>query len=243
MKTLTIAGTAALLVSTAFADPMHSAKPPGHRPDTATPNPEALFVPIVPCRAFDGQQLNAGSARKFTLSGPTATCTAVPASATAVAISLTSTASSGNGGVSAYPYNMPSSTRALTFHSGSDETASVTVGLNANAIALKANGASTKIAGDITGYYAPQIEAFIFADGSIYSRTARVLSVTHVGTGSYNITVDRDVIDCAVQVTPEQYPNIAAGVGNGGDVINVYIFTGDGTKTPVDDYFNVSAHC
>lgn len=202
MKTFLATATTALLVSTALAGPMPSGKPPGGAPDTATPNPEALFVPIAPCRAFSGQQLNVNIPRHFVISGPTGAC-GVPASATAVTISLSSSSSSGNGSVTAYPFGAtPGSTRALTFNSSIDLTAAVTVGLGSNAIALRANSSSTKIAGDVTGYYAPQIEAYVSWDGSIQSRTARILGVTHDDIGMFTVEVDRDVSECAIQLTP-----------------------------------------
>lgn len=98
-----------------------------------------------------------------------------------------------------------------------------------------------KIAGDVTGYYVPQIEAYINYDGSIYSRTARILSVTHNDTGSYTVTADRNVEQCAVQVTPVEGA-IATGDGYSGNSIRVLIYAADGT-TPVDADFNLSAHC
>jgi hypothetical protein len=236
-KSLAATATVSLLVSSALADPMHSPKLlAGGR--TRQSNPEAVFVPITPCRAFKGQQLTAGTPRRFTISGPTGPC-GVPASATAVAISLTTTSNSGNGSISAYPYGMPSSTTALTFYANRDETASVTVGVADEFIVLRANGSSTKIAGDVTGYYAQQIDAYLTSEGGLATQTARVLSSTHTsGTGVYTVVIDRDVTNCVAQVTP--FRGQATGYTDGN---TVFVSTYNSAGTANDEEFNVSVIC
>jgi hypothetical protein len=238
-KSFVAGGAVSLLICAALAAPAHMHSPKHLRGGRALRqnDPEAVFVPITPCRAFDGQQLNEGIARRFTISGPTGACN-LPESATAVTISLTTTASSGNGSVSAYPYQKPSSTRALTFHSDSDETVPVTVGLAGDAIALRANGSSTRIAGDVTGYYAQQIEAYITSGGGIYSQTARILSATRNSTGTYTIVVDRDLDECAAQVTP-LYGQGAGYTSGNTVVVNNY----DSAGAAADIEFNVSVLC
>jgi hypothetical protein len=226
-----------------------------HSEFAATPSPETVFEAIQPCRAFDTHAttpLAANTNRAFAVAGTigfgfqgghTGGC-GVPTSATAVAISLTTSLASASGTVAAFPFAAsvpPPATAAVGFNPSQTQVAGVTVGIGQNKIFLRPTGGSTQATGDITGYYAPQIEAFINADGTIFSSTSRVLSATHDGAGRYSIIVDRDVYYCAVHVTASTGNLIGNGYGNVGNTITVGLDTPDSTLTDVP--FNVSAHC
>lgn len=236
--------------------PVRQLTPPP--PAELTSNPELMFVPLAtPCRIFDTSRTTAfatGEKRTFFINSGdfnykkqgarTSEGCGVPASASGVAISLTSSSSGANGSLSAAPLGGAATTTALSFSPGRNATAGVSLGVNSNRIVLQANGGSTNVAGDVTGYFMPQIQAYVFDNGSLFSGTPRVLSSENLAAGSYRIVVDREVFTCAVAVTAASPGYFASAYGDTGNTIVVQIFTvSGGNLVNANSPFNVVAHC
>jgi hypothetical protein len=194
--------------------------------------PELIYTPITPCRAFGGIAQTPGQTLNFQITGaadlsgqggPTKGC-GIPASAKAVSINL-SASSSSTGKLTGFAKGTtrPNIT-SLNYQPNKTETAGTTVSIGSDGkISVYTSGAS-KSFGDVTGYFAPQIAVFLRGDGSVVSATTRILKTEGSGSGQYKITVDRNVESCAVQVTPRggQSGGVAATQDN-------FIFTGTWT--------------
>ena len=81
-------------------------------------------------------------------------------------------------------------------------------------------------------------------DGSIYSGSIRVLSAHHDSTGTYTVTVDRDLTGCSVAA------NVAGGMYYVSAYISGNIVVGDtwalsstGTATDTDLYWYFTVAC
>lgn len=223
---------------------------------------ESVFVPITPCRIADtrvaGGALGNNSSRAFYVRGTTGFNTqggkvggcGVPQSATAVTANVTIPAvSSGGGYLIGWPYGAPAPhTNFVTYPTGQTVTVNPTFALSAGgdpSLAMKNVGHSAYVVIDVTGYYAPQMEGSVSPAGGLYAGTARMVSASHVGTGSYSVTWDTDVTYCTPTVTPYGGTGYYAEAYNfSGTTTYIHVwYLNSGTVTPVDQYVNVVVTC
>jgi hypothetical protein len=271
MKVSLTLATTALLVTTGVAaasppgtgnDPAAGAAPAADSPAVAVaPSTlETVFVPITPCRIIDtrsaGGQIATGTTRAFHVRGSTdftsqggnATGCGIPESATAVAVSVTPTAVAKTGYLHVWPYGQaePNATIAHYFLGQTNTTgATITLGSGIYDINAKTYTGATSLVVDLTGYYAPQMAAFVALDGTLQFATPRVTAASHVSTGNYIVTFDTDVSRCSFAVTPYAYNWVAAVGPQIGNVnqAHVYIHEQAGSTTAHDNSFFIQAVC
>ncbi|RXF72949.1 hypothetical protein [Hansschlegelia zhihuaiae] len=97
--------------------------------------------------------------------------------------------------------------------------------------------------GDITGYFAPQIQVYMNYDGTAYAVMTRILATSKLGTGSYMIETDRNLQLCSVHVNIDGGYYYASAYPSGN---NIYVQTWaitNGSPVATDLYHNVSAKC
>jgi hypothetical protein len=179
---------------------------------------DAVFRAIAPCRIVDtrlkggpiGNQQSrtyfVGGTTGFTPQGGKNGGCGIPVGATAIAASLTAPTPTGLGAIRAWPNGSAEPIATVLSYSqnitaSSGATLSIATSPGA-ALRIKNYRGPTNLFIDVTGYYAQQIEARVNADGTLASATSRILSVSKTGTGRYAITVDVDVSQCSITVTP-----------------------------------------
>jgi hypothetical protein len=187
-----------------------------------TPPPETVFTAVAPCRALlTPTKIPANTSRLVQIvgsgfgsqGGPTGGC-GVPASATAVAMSFTAYGASSPGYLTAYAAGAarPGVT-TVSYPVNGAATAGTIVQLGDQGRISLFAAKDVTVAGEVTGYYAPQIRGTINLDGSIKYATSRIVSSTSTGTGAYSVTLDRNVTGCAASAAP---------FGAGSYIINAY---------------------
>lgn len=231
-----------------------------HRPAVAAPvQEETVFVPITPCRIVDTRAKGGpvSAARSFYVAGSThfadqggtsGGC-AVPASATAVSANVVATGAKKSGYVKGYPAGSAAPTASvLNFATASianDLSLAVRPG-TAQGLTLAAN-TPVQLVVDLTGYYAPQIEAFVDSDGTLDTGTGRVLGVSHVaGTGTYTVSTDSNIFNCSTTATSTQVGAYAAAVpasSLSSVVVHTWTVTDAGATVSTDENFNLTVTC
>jgi hypothetical protein len=220
--------------------------------DTTT---ETKYTAIPSCRIVDtrlgGGPLTNGHPRSFHALGNTGFGTQggvacdIPAAATAVTGSIVALSASANGyfRVFAYGGSLPSGSflnynKSLTL--GASGTIPVVSGTrNFTVLAV---GGSTQLVIQLTGYYVPAMSGEISSSGALV-RGSRVTSVTHIGTGSYQVDFDRDVSGCAYNATSYFYGTTLEVEPRSGDTHGVYVGAADYNGTGVDTYFYLTVTC
>ncbi|WP_020180714.1 hypothetical protein [Methylopila sp. M107] len=220
-------------------------------PTAATRKPyDLIFTPIVPCRAFySPSAVAANSTANYQITGtgsfvpqggPAGGC-GVPVSAKAVAINLSAVSASSAGYFRANATGAATPpTTVLTYRAAVNETGAATVALGtAGGLSVYSAG-KTRIVGDVTGYYAPQIHAVLAPTGGIYDGSERVLSSTRLSQGSYRVQIDRDPAGCTPIPTVNGSAYFASAYVSGG-----YIYAN--TYTPggaaADVYWALAVFC
>jgi hypothetical protein len=266
-----VALAAGCLVGTGVAiasgpDSNDSATPQGMPVSPAAVTPpavmETVFVPITPCRIIDtraaGGQIAANATRAFRIRGTTGFeaqggtsggC-GIPQSATGIMVSVSSVNIGGTGYFRAWPYGQSAPNASIAHYEAGPITttgATMTLGDAGGAydLNIRAYSAPASIVVDVTGYFAPQMAAFVGLDGSLQFATPRVLAASHVSTGNYLVTFDTDVSECSFVVTPYAY-NWAVAVGPQLGNVNqahIYIHDQGSSTTPHDTSFYIQAVC
>ncbi len=253
----------------AAAAALHStgaSRPHVYRAAAVTPQlrPEALFVPLTACRVIytPGHGiLTPTQVRNFYVSGNVgfrqqggkAGGCAVPQTATAVAINFRVLSPTAAGYLTVWPDTAREpSTATLSWIKGASLGDTSTMAIVAGPgldLSAHVHGTSAHISADVLGYYVPQIEAEIGADGTINSGTARVVSVSHAAnSGAYAITLDRPARTCspaAVTYNVGHYASVGLSSSTTPNVISVYTWNIDGNgSTLLNDYsFFLSVTC
>ncbi len=230
---------------------------PATAPAADTSADESVLTPMTPCRIVD-TRLAGGpvlSTRSFYVGGTTEFVTqggnvggcGIPVGTTAIAANIVATGETGSGYMKAWPAGATAPTASIiNFSRGVTIANELTLAINPTA-ALALNvlaSAHTQVVIDVTGYYRPQISADITSSGAFFNNTARVLSVTHPGTGSYVVTVDRPSEVCSAQVTSVDAGHWADAITEANGTVDVHTqaLVG-GVATPVDDEFNFTLVC
>lgn len=207
-----------------------------------------LFTPVAGCRAFKQVKVLAKKTKNLQITGdgdfsnqggPPTGC-GIPASAKAVSISLTAS-SPAKGFLTAYPQGTARpKTNLLSYTPNEKNTAGATVLLNeAGRIKVYSKKTAT-VAGDITGYYAPQIWVYGDLNGNIVDASPRILSLTQNSTGQYTVVVDRDVSSCAATASGDLSGYIMSAYTSGSSVY-VYIRNHEGVLS--NYWFNLQVMC
>jgi hypothetical protein len=249
-----VATTAANAAPTAHLQPAnpHAKLAPAAAVDTAS---ELKYTAIPSCRIVDtriaGGALANNGTRSFYALGNTGFgaqggvgCD-IPAAASAVTGSIVALSASANGYLKVFAYggSLPSGTFMTFNHSltvGASGTIPVVPGTrNFSVLGV---GGSVQLVIQLTGYYVPGMSAEISSSGA-YVRGSRVVSVTHIGTGSYQVDFDRDVSGCVYNATSYFYGTIVEVEPRSGDAHGVYIGAADYNGTGVDTYFYLTVTC
>lgn len=258
-----VLGVGVALVATAAAataaPPAHLQPPNAHAKvvpaaaaDTAT---ESKYTPIPSCRIVDtryaGGPLSNGSTRSFYALGNTGfgaqggTACDIPSSATAVTASIVALSATANGyfKVFAYGGSLPSGSflnynKSLTL--GASGT--IPVANSTRNFTVLAVGGSVQVVVQVTGYYVPAMWAEVSSSGSLV-RGSRVVSITHIGTGSYQVDFDRDVSACGYNATSYFYGTTMEVEPRSGDSHAVFVAAADYNGTGVDTYFYLTVTC
>jgi hypothetical protein len=230
----------------------------------AAPNLEAVFVPVKPCRLVDtrkgGGALGGQSSRNFLVrgtagfaaqGGTTGGC-GIPDSASGVAANVTVTGATGNGFLVGYPAGtIAAVTNFVTYQKAVTTTVNPTFALAAfgstTDLAVANHGSPAQLIVDVTGYYAPQLHAWVTDAGVLARHTSRVLSSVRDATGAYTVTFDRDLDACSVSVGA--FPGTASGSayvkGAQEDQVVVYFYSTlqGGIPQPTDTNFYLDVTC
>ncbi|MET0313432.1 MAG: hypothetical protein ABW275_03480 [Hansschlegelia sp.] len=216
---------------------------------------ELTYTPIKGCRAFDTRAtapIGANQVRSFHVGGsaqfpgqggPAHGC-GVPASATAVELSLSTVNASAAGYLTAFAYNAARpATVSLTYPAAFTTTSTQILPVNAANVSVFSSR-QTHVAGDVTGYFAPQIAAEINPSGSIKTATSRLISAERFATGNYKLVFDRDVSSCIPVISPTNpgsTPVINTVMGAALYVVNWS--PGEVGYAAADDGFLIAVHC
>jgi hypothetical protein len=225
--------------------------------------PEALFVPVRPCRIADtrrhGGRFRAGWARSvrvrgtvgFAPQGGASGGYGIPAGATAIAASVTSSGTTADGHLIDYPAGTPApSTFFSSCTRGQARTTNpvlplAPIGVDP-ALTIKNVGGTPDVIIDVTGYWQPQIEGMVDRFGQIFAGSSRLVSAAHLGVGLYAVTVDGDVTNCTPTVTGFSGHVYASAFGFAGNTVNVSTWTLDTTthaEVATDMYLYLSVAC
>jgi hypothetical protein len=225
---LAIAGSVTAAVAIGLSASAWASGPPGPNlasltasPRLVSPRPpartETSFVPITPCRIVDtliaGGKLGNGTVRTYVVGGKTGFAPqggttggcGIPISATAIAATVTAPTPVARGFLRTFPANRsePGAT-TLSYLGGLSANTGATIPIQSGAAAalkVKNHGGPTHLIIDVSGYYAPPMEAEIAADGTVYAGGSRLVRTQRDGKGEYQVFWDTDVNNCAAQVT------------------------------------------
>jgi hypothetical protein len=213
-----------------------------------TPPPETVFTAVAPCRALlTPTKIPANTSRLVQIvgsgfgsqGGPTGGC-GVPASATAVAMSFTAYGASSPGYLTAYAAGAarPGVT-SVSYPVNGAATAGTIVQLGDQGRISLFAAKDVTVAGDVTGYYAPKLFAFVAKNGTLY-RGNRVTAVIRPTYAKYSVFFDRNIDNCVAHVTSEYAPYFMSAQVTG-DKVDVYTY--DKTGTASEYYFYLSVNC
>lgn len=223
----------------------------------AVPSPylETSYVAITPCRVVDtrvnGGALGDGVAREYYVAGTfgfspqggkSGGC-GIPTSAKAVSTTVTAVGAAGEGYVRSYPAGSSEPTATLLNYSKVNTGTSGNLPIRSGSgkhLALKNHLSSTHLVVDVTGYFIPQMDAYILSSGTISDNSGRLLSSTKTGTGTYSLQWDRDVTACSVNVNPDFSAKFATAYTSG---TYTYVYTFTDAGVPVDYWFNINVNC
>jgi hypothetical protein len=207
-----------------------------------------IFTPIAPCRVFGGVAQSAGQTLNFQITGtadltgqggPGGGC-GVPAYAKAVSMNLSAT-SSAAGKIIGFAKGTPRpNTVSLNYQPGKTETAGTIVAMDDAGKASIYTSAASRTFGDVTGYYEPQLWAYVGLDGNLIDSSGRILRTLRIANGTYDVIFDRDVFRCSAVASSDYEPLMMAAF-TGGARVTVYIKNGDNVFT--NYYFNLIVNC
>jgi len=101
-------------------------------------------------------------------------------------------------------------------------------------------GSSTDLLIDVTGFYVPQLYAYIAPDGTVIDHSGRVQSVVRNSVGTYSVTWDRNVDGCA-GIGSSDISGYIVSVYTAGNIS--YVYVDDNAGNSADYWVNVSVHC
>ncbi len=216
---------------------------------------ESKYTPIAPCRIVDtrihGGAILANRARSFhalgsgNFGGQGGTSCDIPSAATAVTGSVTSLGATGSGYLKVWGYGATEPTASfLNYVKSPVLSASGTIPVSHSTydFTVKAATHPTQVVIQLTGYYIAPMWAEVSSSGSLV-HGSRVVSLTHIGTGSYQVDFDRDVTGCGYSATSYFYGVTMAVEPRTGDANAVFVAAADHTGTGADTYFYLTVTC
>lgn len=224
-------------------------------PLAITPRPETLFVSVTPCRIVDTRaavgDLSSGETRDPYVSGTTGFAPqggttggcGVPTGANAVSATVTAVNPSAAGYVRAWPTGGSEPNATILNYARNSIGTGGTLPIKSGAgpsLTVNNYGGPTHLVIDVTGYYLPQMQAYISPSGTVLDQSGRLASVTKTTTGVYGLTWDRDISSCTGQATSD-FGARSVSVYTSGTTSTVYMYDMAGTAT--DYYFNVVITC
>lgn len=235
---------------------------PAVTPAAYTAQSQSVYVPVNPCRIADtrsgaGPLVN-NSIRSFVVRGSsgfsgqggTSSGCGIPAYASGVTANVTITDTTGGGFMTGYPTGSAVPLSNFVTYAGSQTTTSTpTFTLAASgepSLSIRNHGHTADVIIDVTGYYAPQMQALVSPSGTVYSGSTRVASVSHPSAGTHYVTFDQDVTACTPHASVYGGSWYASALTLSGNTVTVYTWYLDGTThLPVyaDAYFYVSVTC
>jgi len=219
---------------------------------------EAKYTAITPCRLVDtrkaGGMVTTTAPRSFVVvssgslavqGGDPAGC-GIPAAAVAIQANVVAVGSTGSGFLKVYPAGVP--VPAVSFLNFRDGKAVA----NGGAITVEDVGVSKRftvltsrtshVVVDVSGYFIKPMWARVGASGNPVDGS-RVASITSPHPGTYQVVFDRDVSNCAYNVT-----SFAAGIFPEaqpltGDPDGVFVLLQDYTGSGTDVEFYLTVTC
>ena len=222
---------------------------------------EDVSASITPCRIVDTRVKGGaiapnvtrtyyvGGTLQFVNQGGKSGGCGIPVGATSISAIVTSISATGSGFVRAFPANKNEPTATVLNYSGtSSEGTGATLAVDpaqAKSLKVKNYGSSTQIVIDVTGYTLPPISAVILSNGSQYTGTTRIVSVTRTAIGSYDVKIDRSTVGCVPSVTMHGGNFYATAYEAGTDLIHIGTWELDAgpTPTPTDLTTNLNVSC
>jgi hypothetical protein len=225
---------------------------------------DLVYTPVAPCRIIDtrlgGGPIVPGVNRNFIAAG---LCGVPFGPATAVMINFVAVGPAGSGDLRVFPFPSAAPLASIVNYAA--------VGLNiANGIAVpicnpavsacssditvQADASATHLVADVQGYFAapspiPTLWAVVNSDGTL-ARGFHAASATHLATGTYQVTFDRDVTACAYTATiglsgtsGSSSPGEITVVGRAGIPNALFIQTFDSAGALSDRGFHVHTNC
>jgi hypothetical protein len=220
---------------------------------------ELLYVPIAPCRVVDtrggtgsnGTPFSSGTARSYYVGGTVGFpqqggrpggC-GIPESAMAVSVTVLAYEPGGSGRLKAWPHGTAEPNANVQYYGSTSLGTGATLPLTAGSgrdLRIRNFNTSTDVLLDVTGYYVPQLYAYLDPSGSLIDHSGRVVSSERTSVGSYTITWDRNVGSC-VGVASSDLTGYIVSVYTDGN--SSYVRVDDNAGTAADYYVNVSLHC
>lgn len=223
-------------------------KPPA--PAIASSKTTLIYRPVLPCRAFDTPDpVPKGGIRNYQIrgggdfrgqGGPLGGC-GVPAYATSVFVSLTAQNPKADGVLKAGNAYLADGGAVVVNYAGKTRSNGAAIlSLSFDGKIGVSTSQKTRIAGDVTGYFAPQIHAVLNATGGVSDGSPRVVSNTRLGQGRYRVLLDFDPEGCTAIPTVNGGPYFASAyVAEGGVYANTY----DASGVPIDVYWALYVAC
>jgi hypothetical protein len=237
----------------------HQLNPNSPRPPSRT---GAVYTAIAPCRIVDSRlavgtlhntavrNYYVGGTSGFTAQGGQSTGCGIPVGATSITATLFVIGPVGTGGLKAYAKGSPRPSSAImTYQNGINAASGVTLTINpaaAQALTIYNYTGAVNISIVVTGFYQAPIEGMVSPTGAIYAGSSALVSATHVTTGEYRVTIDRDVAYCTPTVDVYSGYVYGSAYAFDGNSITVYTWFLNATthvETAADDYFYLSVSC
>lgn len=220
-----------------------------------TPVPEMVYVPITPCRVANTSKvtpLGSGTSRNFyvagtfgfTPQGGTSGGCGVPEGARAAVVTILALDPSKAGRLKAWPAGSSEPTAATLYYGSSTTSTGQTVTLRSGAgtdLTIRNFTATTDVVIDVTGYYVLQMTAYVSSAGTMIDQSGRATAVTRTAVGSYQVTWDRPVGDCAVVGSSDDSSGHIVTAWNSGST--TYAYTNNDAGTLEDYWFYLAVHC
>jgi hypothetical protein len=207
-----------------------------------------IFTPIAPCRVFGGIAQAAGQTLNFQITG-TANLTAqggpnggcgIPAYAKAVSMNLSATSSSAGKIIGFAKGTARPNTVSLNYQPGKTEPAGTIVALDGAGKASIYTSAASRTFGDITGYYEPQLWAYVDPNAQLIDSSGRVTSIAKTATGRYTVVFDRVIENC-ITTASSDFNGRFVGASTAGS--SVFVFIQSYQVEVTDYYFNLLVSC
>lgn len=271
-KSCALVAAAFLLGATSLASAQGAGQPdqpktppivtPNAPPISAQPLSELLYVPVPACRLAATASSTTGifaadSVRTFRVRGTSSFpaqggknggC-GIPPYAVALAASVTVRSYSSEGALAVVDPVGAANTRVMAYRGAGYTTATPILPLSVYgtepSVKLQiVGGTAVHLLFDAVGYFVPPIAGMINSSGGLYSGTSRLVSAVRNSTGSYTLTVDRDVTYCTVNAQSYSYGYEAHAYLFNNTTVSVYVFSrGAGTIVAQDDYVYVHVAC